>query len=140
LRPCDETFHKRQLRGVVFAAVRNVDRRDHLIAVLHLHDPRFHVERRMAEDGIDGEQVFANMERYAGVTLPAVPVHVVIVELALRWDLRGFSLQFLQADDVRAVALQPFTELCRPRTNAVNVPGSDFHAEYSNGEEGPKDL
>jgi len=54
-------LHERELRGVILAAVGNVDRRDYQIAVLHLHDARFHVERRMAEDGIDGEQVLADM-------------------------------------------------------------------------------
>ena len=60
-RPLGELGHDLELGGIVLAAVRDVYRSDHEIAVLHLDDARFHVERRMAEHRIDGEEVSADV-------------------------------------------------------------------------------
>jgi hypothetical protein len=37
-------------------------------------------------------------------------------------------LDFLQADDVRPVAFNPFLHLCLPGANSVHVPRGDLHA------------
>src|SRR5215813_12039236 len=54
------------------------------------------------------------------------------------WHLIRAGLDFLQADDVRAVARDPFLELRVTRPDAVHVPGGDLHvncrmAELQNG-------
>jgi hypothetical protein len=41
--------------------------------------------------------------------------------------LIGCGLDFLQADDVRALALDPFLNLRLSRPDAVNVPGGYSH-------------
>ncbi|MNC88251.1 hypothetical protein D3C83_40500 [compost metagenome] len=66
-----------------------------------------------------------------------MPVDVIVLELALLRNLREFRLQFLQADDVRLVAREPFAKLRLAGADAVDVPGRDFHpgsiASASNG-------
>jgi hypothetical protein len=52
---------------------------------------------------------------------------VVVLELDLLGDLRGFRLEFLNAHDVRPVALHPLAQLRLARADAVDVPGGDFH-------------
>jgi hypothetical protein len=56
-----------------------------------------------------------------------VPVRVIASQLALRWNLGRFGPQFLKAQDVGPVALDPFAELCSASTNSVHVPGGDSH-------------
>src|SRR5262249_18335920 len=41
----------------------------------------------------------------------------------------GFDLDFLQADDVRALVRDPVLELRLPRPDAVDVPGGDFQCD-----------
>jgi predicted 3-demethylubiquinone-9 3-methyltransferase (glyoxalase superfamily) len=53
---------------------------------------------------------------------------MIIGVLALGRNLRSFGFQLLEANDIRPVALQPFAQLRRPGTNAVDIPGRDFHA------------
>src|SRR6267143_2027144 len=125
--PITEARYEGELRRVVLAAVWHIDRRNYQIAMLDLDDARFHVERRMAEDRIDGEEVFADVQRHARVAFQGVPVRVIVRQLAFGGDLGGGGLQLLQADHVRAVTLQPFTELRRAGPNAVDVPGRDSH-------------
>ena len=127
-RPVDQPFEKRQFRRIVLAAVRNVYRRDHGVADSRLDDPRFHVEIGMAEFRLTVEQAFADVQRNARVAAKSVPVDVIVVEVAAHRDLRGLRLQFLQAHDVRLVALHPLAELAFARANPVDVPGGDFHA------------
>src|SRR6266576_2573768 len=126
--PIDEAGDERQLRGVVLAAVGAVDRGDHQVAVLDLDDAGFPVEGRVTEHRIDGEEVLADVERHTGIPLERMPVGVVVRHAALGRDLRGGRFQLLQADDVRAIALQPLAHLCRASPDPVHVPGRDFHA------------
>ena len=44
-----------------------------------------------------------------------------------RRDLVGGGLDLLQADDVRALALDPLLDLRLPRADSVDVPGGDLH-------------
>jgi hypothetical protein len=61
----------------------------------------------------------------AGVALASVPVTPVALEAEERLrNLFGGGFDFLQADDVRALTLDPFLDLRVPRPDAVNVPGS----------------
>ncbi len=126
--PIDQTLHESELGGVVLAAVGNVDRRDHEIAVLHLHDARLHVEGWMAEDGIDREQILPDVQGHARIPLQGVPVGVVALDFGFGGDLRGRCLQLLEAHHIRPVTRQPLGQLGRPGADAVHVPGGDFHA------------
>src|SRR5690606_31368031 len=94
---------------------------------LRLHDPRLHVERRVAEHGLRRRQVLVDHERDARVRLESVPVRVVVVTPALLRHLRGLGLQLLEAHDVGPVALEPLADLRGARTDPVHVPGSDLH-------------
>jgi hypothetical protein len=63
----------------------------------------------------------------AGVRLLAVPVAPVAVHAEEGGGnlIRG-GFDFLQADDVRAVARDPFVDLRVARPDAVDVPGGDL--------------
>ena len=95
--------------------------------MFHLHDARFHVERWMAEHGIERVQILAHVERHARVSLQRVPIHVIIFDLAFGGDLRRRGLQLLEAHDVGPIALQPLAQLSGARANAIDVPRRDFH-------------
>ena len=116
-----------ELRRIVLAAVRHVDRSEHEVAERGLHDARFHVEIGMAERRLGIEQALPDVQRHARVGAQAVPVDVIVRELAALGDLRGLRLQLLQAHDVGPVALQPLAELRLARADAVDVPGGNFH-------------
>src|SRR5262245_1503306 len=89
------------------------------------------MERRMAEDGVDREPVFADVKPDTGIAFAGVPVGVVVGNLALFGDLVGFRLQLLEADDVGPVAIEPLAKLRRSGTNAVHVPRRDLHRGVS---------
>jgi hypothetical protein len=81
----------------------------------------------MAEGGPLRRARLADVQRDARITLAAVPVAPVAVEAEKGFgDLLGCGFDFLQADDVRALALDPFLDLGVPRPDAVDVPGGDF--------------
>src|SRR5690349_21141556 len=127
--PVGEPRQELQLRGIVLPAVRDIDRRDYQVVDFCLHDARFDVERRVTEYRIGGDQVPANQKRHARIALAAVPVRVILDEVARLRDLRAFGLQFLQTFDVRPLALEPLPHLGRTRPDAVDIPGGDFHLE-----------
>src|SRR4029077_20050727 len=63
----------------------------------------------------------------ARVALLAVPVAPVALHAEESGrNLIGAGFDFLQADDVRAVARDPFFDLRVARPDAVDVPGGDF--------------
>src|ERR1041385_6802234 len=69
--------------------------------------------------------------RHAGIALAAVPVRMILGELAFLRDLRRLGLQFLQAHHVRSLALEPLSDLGGAGPDPVHIPGGDFHAvEY----------
>jgi len=73
-------------------------------------------------------EVVADVEGDARIPLGAVPVAPVAVELTERErDCVRRRLDFLQADDIRALALDPFVDLRFPRPNPVDVPGGDLN-------------
>src|SRR2546425_6712444 len=78
--------------------------------------------------GIGGEQVLADVQRHARITLAAMPVRMIVREPALLRYLRQLGLQFLQAHHVRPLALQPLPHLGRAGPDPVDIPGGDFHA------------
>src|SRR5207249_5567388 len=82
----------------------------------------------MPEYRIAGDEPPAYLQRHARIALTAVPVRVILGEPALVRDLSRLGLQFLQAHDVRSVALQPRSDLGSARPNAVHIPRGDFHA------------
>jgi hypothetical protein len=64
----------------------------------------------------------------AGVAFAAVPVAPVAVETEeCLGDLFGCGFDFLQADDVGAITLDPLLDLSVTRPDAVNVPGGEFN-------------
>jgi hypothetical protein len=73
------------------------------------------------------EQAAAHVERYARVAALAVPIRVIVGELAALGDLSGLGLDFLQADDVRLLALEPLANLALAGADAVDVPGRYLH-------------
>src|SRR5690349_9856430 len=83
----------------------------------------------MTEDRIRGDQVPPNQQGHARIALPAVPVRVILGEVAHLRDLCRFGLQFLQTYHVRSLALEPLPHLGRTRADAVDIPGGDFHLE-----------
>src|SRR5437763_1599021 len=87
----------------------------------------------MRERGRLLEAVFSHVQRHSRVRTQSVPEHVVVLDLALRRDLRGFGLQLLEADDVGPVAREPVTELRLARANAVDVPSADLQEENYRG-------
>src|SRR5437867_4395705 len=120
------------LGGEVLAAVRHVHRRHGHLADAGAHrrrdDPALVIEFRMREQRPFGCDRLADMEADARVAFSAVPVAPVALHLAERGRhlIRG-GFDFLQADDIRALALDPFLQLRLPRPNAVDVPGCDLH-------------
>jgi hypothetical protein len=67
------------------------------------------------------------VQRDAGVALAAVPVAPVILETEERLgNLLGSGFDFLQADDVWAVTLDPVLNLRVTRPDAVDVPGGEL--------------
>src|SRR5262249_31682429 len=127
LHPFHKVLHKADLRGVVLAAVGNVDRGDHQIVQRTLHDARLDVEVGMAEFRFL-QQFALEVQRHARIASAAVPEGVVIAELAALRHLVGTRFDLLQAHHVGAVALQPLAKLRLARANAVDVPGGYFHA------------
>src|SRR3954462_6644317 len=127
-RPRPQALHEGELRRVVLAAVRHVDRGEDPIADRRLHDARLHVELGMAECRRGVERRLAHVQRYSGVGAQAVPEHMVVVELTLQRDLSELGFQLLQAHDVGPVlAREPFAELRLARPDAVDVPSADLH-------------
>src|SRR5947208_1466507 len=75
-----------------------------------------------------GCRALRDMKAHARVAFAAVPVAPVALHLAEgRGHLIGAGLDFLQADDVRALALDPVLHFALPRPDAVDVPGRDLH-------------
>ena len=67
------------------------------------------------------------MQRDARVAFASVPVAPVVFEgKESERDIIRPGLDFLQADDVRALALDPVMDLRVPRPDAVDVPGGDL--------------
>ena len=56
-----------------------------------------------------------------------MPVHVVIGVAAARRDLLRRRLQFLQANDVGAITLEPVAKLRFARANPIDIPSCDLH-------------
>ena len=134
--PGDQALHEAQLRRIVLAAVRYVDRREHGVAHLRRDDARLHVELGMRERRCRRADLGADVQRHARVGAHAMPVHVVLGQLARLGNLYGLCLQLLQADDIGLVARQPVAELRCARPNAVDVPGRDLHKNDSGTELG----
>jgi len=82
----------------------------------------------MPEYRIAGDELPANLQRHARIALTAVPVRVILGELAFVRDLRRLGLQFLETHHVRSLALEPLSDLGGTRPDAVHIPGGDFHA------------
>ena len=127
LRPRRELRHEFKLGRIVLPAIGHVDRSEHDVAQRHLHDASLHVEVRMGERGVGFDETFFDVQRHAGVPLGAVPVRVVVGELALFGNLRRLGFQLLQTHHVRLIARHPLAYLRLPRTDAIDVPGCDLH-------------
>ncbi len=81
----------------------------------------------METDGAFGGQFPTDVQADARIALGAVPVAPVAVEVEEKLgDLVRCGLDFLQADDVRAIPRDPFLDLRVTRPDAVDVPGGDF--------------
>jgi hypothetical protein len=67
------------------------------------------------------------MQCDAGIAFATVPVAPVVFETEERFgDLFGGGFDFLQADDVGALTLDPLLDLSVTRPDAVNVPGGEL--------------
>jgi hypothetical protein len=85
------------------------------------------VEGGMCERGAIRDEGLADVKRDARVALAAVPVAPVALHLAQRGGhLVGGGFDFLQADNVRAVARDPVMNLRMTRPDAVDVPGREL--------------
>jgi hypothetical protein len=81
----------------------------------------------MREHRALGRERLADVQGDAGIAFAAVPVRPVTFEPEEgRWDLLGGGLDFLQADDVRALLRDPFLDLRLTRPDAVDVPGGEL--------------
>jgi hypothetical protein len=123
-----ECGQERDLGGVVFPAVRDVDRREHEVADDGLDDAGLVVELGMAEGGLLGEAGLGEVEADPRVAAGAVPVAPIAAEVAERLgNLLGLRLDLLKADDVGPLARHPLDRLRLAGANTVHVPGSDLH-------------
>jgi hypothetical protein len=74
-----------------------------------------------------GRERLADVQGDARIAFAAVPVRPVAFEPEEgRWDLLDGGFDFLQADDVRTLAVDPVLDLRLPRPDAVNVPCREF--------------
>jgi hypothetical protein len=90
-------------------------------------DAILEVEIGMGEGGRVRREGVADVERDARVAFAAVPKAPVAVNAEERGgNLIGRRFEFLQADDVRALARDPFVDLRFTRPDAVNVPSGEF--------------
>src|SRR5205823_11734408 len=90
--------------------------------------PVFVVEGGMNKQRPLGRDSLANVETDARVSFAAMPIAPVALHLAeSRRHLTGSGFDFLQADDVRTLAVDPLLELALPRPDAVDVPCGDLH-------------
>ena len=123
-----ERRQEAQLRRVVLAAVRHVDRHDGDRRQPHDHDPILVVEGGMGKSRPLRRHRLADVQGHARIALLAVPIAPVAVHLTeRRRDLIGRRLDFLEADDVGTIARDPFLQLRLTRANAVDVPGRYSH-------------
>jgi hypothetical protein len=77
--------------------------------------------------GAVGGELAVDVQADTRIALAAVPVTPVAVEIEEELgDLIWCGLDFLQADDVRAIPRDPFLDLRVTRPDAVDVPGGDF--------------
>jgi hypothetical protein len=87
----------------------------------------FVIECRMNEERTIGCDRLADVESDAGVPAAAVPVAPVPLQVAEKQrDLIGSGLDFLQANDIRTLTLDPLVNLRVSRPDAVDVPGGDL--------------
>jgi hypothetical protein len=90
-------------------------------------DAILEIEFRMGERRPFRGERLADVQRDARIPLAAVPVAPVAVEIEQqRGQLLGSGFDFLQADDVRALARDPFLNLRVSRPDTVDVPGGDL--------------
>ena len=125
--PLDQALEESDLAGVILSAVGNVDRGDHQLAEVGRHHSGLEVERRVAVHRWLGKRLLPQLERHPRVAFAAVPEGVIVLSLDDLGHLGHFRLQLLEADHVRAVALQPFLDLGRAGPDAVHIPRGDPH-------------
>ena len=127
LRPGAELAHEGELRRVILAAVRHVDRGEHQVAAARGDDARLHVELRVAERRLGEALPHVQRDARIGAQRRAVPIDVICVGLALLGHLLDARLQLLQAEDIGLLALEELAHLRRAGADAVHVPGRDLH-------------
>src|SRR5918994_3164359 len=116
----------------IFTAIWNVGRDHHQTVHLRCDHAGFEIERRMKEARFLGKSIASYVQTDSGVSARAMPVTSIALELAKRrGNLRHGGLQFLKADYVRALALDPFEHLRFARANAVDVPGSNLQRRHN---------
>src|SRR5439155_27345604 len=119
---------KAHLRRKVFAAVRYVHRRHSHAGDVDGDDAVLVIKGRMNKLRALRRDGLADVQPDPRVALAAVPVAPVPLHLAKGGrHLVGSSFDFLQADDIRALALDPLLHLALARADAVDVPGGDFN-------------
>jgi hypothetical protein len=123
-----EGFQESHFGRKVFPAIGHIDGNHGQISDLHRHDPILVVKRRMAKLGLLGAQIFPNVQANAGISAAAMPIAPVALHFADRnWHLTRRGLEFLKANKLGALALDPFAHLRLPRANAIHVPSAHFH-------------
>ena len=74
----DQPRQELELGGIILAAVGDVHRGDHQVAELHLTIRDSWSNGGMAVDRLAGKRLLAKLQRYARITLAAVPERVVV--------------------------------------------------------------
>src|SRR5918992_1824778 len=81
----------------------------------------------MAEERLRRESVAPDVQANAGVGARAMPVASISLKFAERCRyLRHSRFQLLQANDIRALALDPLENLSLAGADPIDIPGGDF--------------
>ena len=85
----------------------------------------------MGVNRLAGKHLLPEPQGHTRIALAAVPEGVIVLPLDDVRNLDQLGLELLQADDVGALALEPFLNLRDARANTVDIPGGDLHYRSS---------
>src|SRR5437660_5768522 len=123
-----QRFEESYFRREVTTTVRHIDRPDRNAGDFRHNDSILAIERGMNEQRPLGCDFLADVKTDARVAFAAVPITPVPLHLTqCRWHLVGLSLDLLQADDTRTLALDPLLDLALTRPDPIDVPGRELN-------------
>src|SRR5262245_8898774 len=127
-RKLPHLLEEAHLRDEILAPVRYVNRRNGYVRERHGDDAMLEVEGRMLEGWWIGKRCGADVKRDARITLAAVPITRIALELANPdRQLIERRFDFLEAQDVRLLALDELLQFGLPCADPIDVPRGDFH-------------